>query len=97
MKNYLKILPTEFVGRGEVKGFEFHQLLRGKNACIYRVSTPGTKHYEVFKIKVLCKPFTNEQYEAYPKANSFGVWAWSNRQYVFAYNKFKMIEENGHN
>lgn len=95
MRESIKKLATEFVGKGEVKGFQFRQLKRGIRTCLYEVTTQwDTVHYEVFKIKVFLTPKTKDPYEAYPKANAFGVWAWTTYNYEKALQKFKKIENN---
>lgn len=91
----IKRLPTEFIGKGEMKGFHFNQLERGQKCCLYQVRTDyKTIHYEVFIIKTFKVPITKELYEAYPKANSFGIWAWSINDYNKAVKKFNKIESN---
>lgn len=90
----IKKLPTEFTGKGEVKGFQFRQLKRGQKACLYEVHSDGKIHYEVFKIKIGKIPKSDQLYEQYPKANSFGKWAWTNRDYEKAIEKFKIIEQD---
>lgn len=98
MKNYIKRLPIEFIGRGEVKGFHFHQLLRGQQCCLYEiVSDQNTIYFEVFEIKVFKVPKRNELYESYPKANSFGLWAWTFNNYQKASDKFNKIESKWKN
>jgi len=88
----IKKLPTEFIGKGEVKGFHFCQLKRGHNACLYKVQANGMMHYEVFKLKIAKIPKSDDLYEPYPKANSFGYWAWTYRNYITAIEKFKELE-----
>lgn len=92
MNTNIKKLPVEFIGKGEVKGFHFCQIKRGQNACIYKVVDEGCERYEVFKIKVRSMPGTMELFESYPKANSFGIWAWTFRNFEKAFGKFNMIE-----
>lgn len=93
MKEGIKKLPIDFIGNGEVKGFQFRQMKRSQNAALYEVQTQGI-HYEVFEIRVLKIPKTNELYEAYPKANSFGKWAWTYSDYKKAVEKFYEIENH---
>ena len=87
----IKILPTDFVGKGEVKGFHFRQIKRSSKASIYEVNVQGIIHYEVFEMRIFLTPKTKEPYEAYPKANSFGVWAWTYRDYEKAIENFNEI------
>lgn len=92
----IKILPIQFIGKGEVKGFKFKQLIRSEKACLYEVDSNGHTYYEVFKIRIAKKPFTYELYEPYPKANSFGYWTWTYSNYKKATLKFNEID-NGNN
>lgn len=87
-------LPEDFIGKGEVKGFQFHQLKRGNNAFLYEVMTEGRSHYEVFKFRVVFTPKTKIPHEGYPKANSFGIWAWTYNQLEKALVKFYTIENH---
>jgi hypothetical protein len=74
VKMYVKELPLEFTGKGEVKGFLFKQINKTDNRYLYEVSSAGAVWYEVFDRKL-------NQYGgvSYPKAKSFGKWAWSTR------------------
>ncbi|HCY76500.1 MAG TPA: hypothetical protein DHV28_11315 [Ignavibacteriales bacterium] len=92
MKEEVKRLPIEFIGKGEVKGFHFTQLIKGEKACIYEVLDETNKYYEVFRIRVFLMPGTKEKYESYPKANSFGLWAWTFRSKERAMLRFNEIE-----
>ena len=86
-------MPNEFIGKGEVKGFHFRQIKRGQKACLYEVTTQWNNvHYEVFEIRMFLTPKTKEPYEAYPKANAFGVWAWTTCIYEKAVKIFTKIE-----
>ena len=78
-------LPLTFVGTGEVRGFMFTQKHELNNGYVYEVMHDGHSHYEAFKKKSspICVDFekrvysTNEFKEVYPKANDFGIWAWT--------------------
>lgn len=94
MMEEVKKLPVDFIGRGEVKEFHFRQMKRGEKACLYEVKTPwDTVHYEVFFIRAFRIPKTKEFYEAYPKANAFGVWAWTTSDYKKAVQKFETLNQ----
>ena len=81
----LQKLEKQFTGIGEVKGFVFTQINSTELGYIYEVDTGHSKHYEVFKRvnSPVCIDFKKRIYsqtdskETYPKANSFGIWAWS--------------------
>lgn len=93
MLEEVKKLPQEFIGKGEIKNFHFRQIKRGQKACLYEVTTQWNNvHYEVFEIRVFLTPKTKEPYEAYPKANVFGVWAWTTSIYEKALLNFNNLE-----
>lgn len=94
MNENIRKLLTEFIGKGEVRGFHFSQVKRGQQACLYEVASAGLIHYEVFELKVFREPKTNILYETYPKANSFGIWAWTYRNYTKALEKYAEIEKS---
>lgn len=84
------VLKNTFIGRGEVKGFEFTQLFATSSAFCYKVvSEHGSEHYEVFRHIV------NKKYNcvSYPKSKSFGVWAWSFYSYDRSMVKFNSLNE----
>lgn len=86
-------LKTKFTGRGEVRGFEFMQLSRCGNACLYEVTQPeGAKHYEVFIIQIKQIPKSKDFYEAYPTSNRFGVNAWTYYDFETAQDKYNEIQ-----
>ena len=78
-------LEKSFIGIGEIKGFEFNQLISTPNAYLYSVKNNGTTYYEVIvkKTSKVCLNFDTREYsdteykELYPKAKDFGVLAWS--------------------
>lgn len=78
-------LPITFTGTGEVKGFNFTQVFANDKGYIYRVETGTSTHYEVFRRRTVpvCLDFDakifseTESKVTYPKANSFGDWAWT--------------------
>lgn len=81
-------LKITFIGRGEVKGFEFTQLYATSTAFCYKVvSNIGHEHYEVFRRIV------NKKHNciSYPKSKSFGKWAWSFYNLQRALDKFNKI------
>lgn len=92
-------LPIEFVGTGEVKGFIFKQINSNDKAYIYEVNVDGVIHYEVierivvakcldFELKIFSK---SEFKETYPKANAFGISAWTFKDITNAINKFNNL------
>lgn len=62
-----RLLPKDFLGKGEVSGYKFRQIKRGRYVYIYEVDN----HYEVFKRII------NRQYncESYPSSKQFGKTA----------------------
>lgn len=82
----VKELPLEFTGTGEVRGFKFSLFEKNDKGYIYLVTDGGQPWFEVFKRKV-------NQYGgvSYPKAKSFGLWAWSTRNLETALEKLKLL------
>lgn len=87
----LRELPTEFVGVGEVRGFQFRQVSRTMFGYIYEVRVPGKEgsHYEVFR------RMENARFGcvSYPKSKSFGAWAWCCDSLAKARERLKGFEE----
>ena len=87
----LRELPVEFVGTGEVRGFQFRQVSRTMFGYIYEVRVPGTEecHYEVFR------RMENARFGcvSYPKSKSFGAWAWCCDSLAKARERLKAFEE----
>lgn len=80
----MRELEIEFVGKGEVKDYTFKQVLFQNDWYVYSVTLPEQSepsHFEVFKRKEVkaLPPFAPEDYVQYPKANSFGVRAWTTK------------------
>ncbi len=86
-------LQTSFIGIGEVKGMQFNLELKHPNYYIYKVTDEGKIHYELFERRksAVCIDFAKRIYseteykEVYPKANDFGVWAWTYKRLTDAY------------
>lgn len=91
----MKKLESKFIGKGEVRGFEFEKIQETENALMYKVTTGDHFHYEVFKRKVQkAHPLAidKSEKEAYPKSNAFGVWAWCFSKYEKAEAKIHEIQ-----
>jgi hypothetical protein len=87
----IRELATEFEGRGEVKGFYFTQIAASEKAFVYEVTGSHRPHYEVFKKQINPPhPASEDKRDmvSYPKANSFGVWAWTYSDREKAMEKF---------
>ncbi|MBI9036325.1 MAG: hypothetical protein JEZ03_17835 [Bacteroidales bacterium] len=92
-------LPKLFIGTGEVRGFQFTQVKKSESAYIYQVNVEGKIYFEIFERKSTqkCIDFKQRIYsetefkEIYPKANSFGFWAWTYPTYQQALQKFDEI------
>lgn len=78
-------LKTIIEGRGELKGITFTQLYKSTTAYIY-LRSDG--YYEVFIHRI------NTQFDciSYPNSNSFGVWAWTYKNYQDALIKFNSLK-----
>lgn len=65
------MLEKQFIGRGEVKGFNFTQLAFEDNVYLYEVTNEGETWYEVFEHRI------NTQFGnvIYPSSKVFGLWA----------------------
>jgi len=94
----IKELENEFIGVGEVKGFKFRKIQSTQYAYTYEVLQNGVMYYETFKRlkSPVCIDFEKRIYsdtdfkEFYPKANRFGVDAFTFKNEIDAVNK--MIE-----
>ena len=92
-------LPKEFIGVGEVLGFKFTQLNKSNTHYLYEVDIEGSKHYEIVERMVVpkcidfnTKTFSDEEFkETYPRANLFGVNAYTLPTLKFAENKFNEL------
>lgn len=82
-------LPLAFVGKGEVKGFEFRQIEKCDRGYLYEVTQPesGYTYFEVFKRRV------NDRFGvvSYPLSASFGRWAWTTPSRDRAYEIYNQI------
>ena len=80
----MKELEIIFKGKGEVSIYDFKQVKKTEKGYIYAIyDGNAVSHYEVFKRK------ENTQFGciSYPKANSFGVWAWTFKDYTKSVDK----------
>jgi hypothetical protein len=91
-------LPGTFTGKGEVKGFLFEKINESEKGYIYSVKDrEKTQWYEVFKKKLsgenpqYVKAKTGNMFERYPKAKSFGYWAWTFKDLNKAVEKFNTL------
>lgn len=87
----LKPLPLHFSGRGEVRGFQFYQILVSDRAYCYQAEVEGVLYYHVFRRA------ENRQYLtiSYPGPKAFGVWAWVYRFREKAEQKFQFLSKKG--
>lgn len=94
-----EVLPLEFEGKGEVKGFLFTQVKKTDDFYIYRVNSGSKIYFEIFKRIAVAKCIDpvehvyseNEFKEIYPKANNFGFWAWTYSELCKAENKLNEL------
>lgn len=90
-------IEKSFIGYGEVKDFIFNQVDKNEFGYIYSVEDDGKMHYEVFEKRSsqVCIDFIERIYsetetrDVYPKANAFGVWAFTCTDLDHAYKYFK--------
>lgn len=87
----LKPFPKNFIGRGEVRGFQFSQILVSDRAYCYEVNVGGVLYFNVFK------RVENHRYLtiSYPGPNAFGVWSWVYRSLEDAKQKFYGLTKMG--
>ena len=98
----LEKLPLSFDGGGEVKGYKFNQVQETENGYIYEVSSDGHTHYEIIKKVVVakCLDFGKRIYsdtdfrETYPKANGFGIVAWTATTLEAAVARLSLLEDS---
>lgn len=99
-------LEKDFVGRGTVRGFKYHQLFKDEVGFIYEVtSEEGEKWYEVFKREITKENDTLingvvvhfEERERFPSDNWFGLTAWCCNSYDKALCKLKILKERTKN
>ena len=94
-------LESTFEGSGEVKGYTFTRLREVKYGYVYEVTDGDTIHYEAFRKKEvpICLDFAKRIYsdvdtkEVYPKAASFGVWAWTFNDFLRAVDRIDTLTE----
>ena len=102
MKKKIQKLPKEFIGGGEVHGFNFKQVFAIKKGYIYEVNDEGKIHYEAFennvvqctnvemvKGKMVVSSIEGSFKETYPRSNGFGIRAWTCRSLESAKLKLK--------
>lgn len=80
-------METNFLGKGEVRGFEFSLIKESPRGFIYKKEKDGDVSYEVFERKVN-KRWGNV---SYPSSRSFGTWAWDYRKLEDAISKFEKL------
>lgn len=89
LQTIIKVLPLEFIGRGEVKGFTFKQIEASDYGYIYHVSANSScEWYEVFRKKINTRFATI----AYPNSKSFGITAWTCKTLEKANRKFTSLQ-----
>ncbi|WKK66511.1 hypothetical protein [Lutimonas zeaxanthinifaciens] len=83
----MKQLQSNFIGKGEVKGYKFSLLGMTDRAFIYEVNSGGSKHYEVFKKRL------NHLFGciSYPTSKAFGIWAWTYNDLRAAIRKYNYL------
>jgi hypothetical protein len=86
----MKQLDIKFTGKGQVRGYEFTQILSSDFAYIYLVDSGDSVYYEVFK-KVENTFYGNI---SYPTNKAFGSWAWTTDSMVRAKEILERINEN---
>ncbi len=85
----IKLLRKQYQGKGEVSGYNFHQIKQTDKAYIYEATSGDSKHYEVF-LKVI-----NRRYAcvSYPTSKAFGTWAWTYMSLEKAEKKYNELNQ----
>lgn len=94
-------LPAKFEGIGEVKGYNFERAEETDLGYIYKVTGDQRPHFEVFRkrFSAVCLDFATREYsttdykETYPRAKSFGTWAWSASNIEMARNRLYSLTD----
>jgi len=88
-KSSIKDLNINFIGKGEVKGMLFQQLLFNDKAYLYSVTDieHGTVHYEIFEKRIN----TRFNCVSYPTSYAFGSWAWTYANLQSATRMFRYV------
>lgn len=88
----MKQLKSEFIGKGQVKGFKFTQVKKTQHGYIYKVYDNNQVWYEVFKHR------ENRQFNcvSYPGTKSFGLWAWTCKTLEKALARLDQFENSSH-
>lgn len=76
-------MEATFIGRGEVRGFEFTLLDRSSSAYLFQVGSGGRVWFECFKRR------SGTYGEKYPSSKSFGKWAYTSFSLESAKSKFE--------
>lgn len=94
MNKYIKVLPEEFEGKGECKGYYFRRCRTYDEFYVYAVnlldSPNNITHYEVIKklITPLCIDFEKKIFsethfkEYYPKGRNWGTDGWTCKDWM---------------
>lgn len=67
----IRLLPDEYIGRGEVRGFHFKKIMTDPRYYVYQVTDGNKKYFE------LIKRYVNGNRESYPTSKMFGIKAWT--------------------
>jgi len=87
-EDIIKDLPIDFIGCGEVRGFKFTLICKTNFGFIYEVNTGDRIYYEAFRKRL------NHRFAciSYPRANSFGISAWTTPDLDRAYEILRELD-----
>lgn len=85
----VKDLPNFFIGKGEVRGFEFSLVKHSDKAYLYEVNTGDNIHYEIFKKESR----SNSVIHCRPTSDSYSRWAWTKDTKEEALLKFNELND----
>lgn len=73
----IKLLKKKFIGRGEVKGFQFTQIYAHDLFYVYQVNCdPSESNHTYYE---LIKRYSMWGRECYPGSNTFGRYGWTHQ------------------
>lgn len=85
----IRLLKKYFHGENSKNEFEYKQLIRRSNKCIYEVKDTWGYFFEVILIRTFTSPFTQRTEEIYPDESLLGKCLWRFDDYEDALQFYK--------
>jgi hypothetical protein len=99
--NELEVLPAEFIGKGNQKGFLFSLIKRNNNICLFRKADTESEQawFEVIVVRIQKEntfniggvPVYFNSKELYPNNELFGIYGWCYGTESMAWEKFNAL------